>query len=128
MFLERIARDLREAISKQYDELHSKISETEVEKWTRMADAEREHLLFPITSDLTDCKKVQRAMREDVSAHDQMARDTYEKLMDTLIGLNKPIIHISDQISTIQDKLKSSFSFTLHFIASNTDLYKETSE
>ncbi len=128
MFLGRIARDLRETISKQYDELHSKISETEVEKWTRMADAEREHLLFPITSDLTDCKKVQRAIREDASAHDQMARDTYQKLMDILIGLNKPIIHISDQLSTIQDKLNSSFSFTLHFIASNTDLYKETSE
>lgn len=57
MFLGRIARDLREAISKQYDELRSKISETEVDKWTRLADAEREHLLFPIISDLTYYKE-----------------------------------------------------------------------
>ncbi len=112
MFLGKIARDLREAISKQYDELHSKISETEVDKWTRMVDAEREHLLFPITSNLTYCKKVARAMREDASAHDQMARDAYQKLKDTLSGLNKPIMQMSDQISTIQDKFNRSFSFT----------------
>ena len=45
-FSERIARSLKEALSKQYDDLRSNISETEVEKWTHLVDAEREHMLF----------------------------------------------------------------------------------
>lgn len=45
-FSERVARSLKEAVSKQHDDLRSKISETEVEKWTQLVDAEREHTLF----------------------------------------------------------------------------------
>lgn len=45
-FSERVARSLKEAMSKQHDDLRSKISETEVEKWTQLIDAEREHMLF----------------------------------------------------------------------------------
>ena len=33
-------------MSKQYDDLRSSISETEVEKWTQLVDAEREHIFF----------------------------------------------------------------------------------
>lgn len=103
MLLERFGRSLLEAIRKQYDDLRAKISETEVEKWTKLVDAEREYVLFPTTSDLTYHITVQRATREDATTHDQMLRDT-------LIGLNKPIVQMSEQISVIQDKFNSSFS------------------
>ena len=107
----RFGLDLKEAITKQYDELYSKISETDVERWTQMADAEREHLVSQTASDLTDCEKVLRAMKEDASAHHQVARDTYQKLMDTLIGLDKPIMQMSDNLSMITENLESSSSF-----------------
>ena len=45
-FSERVARSLKEAISKQYDDLRSSISETEVEKWTQLVNAEREYMIF----------------------------------------------------------------------------------
>ena len=45
-FSERIARSMKEAIIKQYDDLRSNISETEVEKWIHLVDVEREHMLF----------------------------------------------------------------------------------
>ena len=35
---------MKEAISKQYDDLRSNISETDVEKWTHLVDAECEHI------------------------------------------------------------------------------------
>lgn len=91
---------------KQYDELRAKISETEVERWTKLVDVECEHVLFQTMSDLAYYRKVQRATREDATSHDQMLRDT-------LIGLNKPIIQMRDHISMLQDKFNSSFSFTL---------------
>ena len=90
---------------KQYDELRAKISETEVERWTKLVDVECEHVLFQTMSNLAYHRKVQRATREDATSHDQMLRDT-------LIGLNKPIVQMSDHISMLQDKFNSSFSFT----------------
>lgn len=90
---------------KQYDELRAKISETEVERWTKLVDVECEHVLFRTTLDLAYHRKVQRATREDATSHDQMLRDT-------LIGLNKPIVQMSDHLSMLQDKFNSSFSFT----------------
>lgn len=94
-----------EAIRKQYDELQAKISETEVEEWTKLVDAEREHVLFPTTLDFTYPIKVKQAMKEDATRH-------YHMLRDTLIGLNKPIMQMSDQVSIIQDNFNSRFYFT----------------
>lgn len=105
MISERFGRSLIEAIRKQNDELRAKISETEVEKWTKLVDVEREHVLFPTTSNLAHHMIVQRAMREDTTTRDRI-------LGDTLIGLNKPMVQMSDQISIIQDKFNSSFFFT----------------
>ena len=106
MLLERFGRSLIEAMRKQYDELRAKISETEVERWTKLVDVECEHFLFQTMSDLAYHRKVQRATREDATSHDQMLRDT-------LIGLNKPIVQMSDHISMLQDNFNSSFSFTV---------------
>lgn len=39
---------------KQYDELLNKISESEVDKWTKIADRERKDTIIIIYSDLTD--------------------------------------------------------------------------
>lgn len=108
MLLERFGRSLIEAMRKQYDELRAKISETEVEKWTKLVDEECKHVLSQTMSDLTYHRKVQRATRDDVTSHHQMLRDT-------LIGLNKPIVQMSDQISMIQDRFNSSFSFSFIF-------------
>ena len=105
MLSERFGRSLIEAMRKQYDELRAKISETEVERWTKLVDVECEHVLSQTMSDLAYHRKVQRATREDATSHDQMLRDT-------LTGLNKPIVQMSNQISKIEDKFKSSFSFT----------------
>ena len=105
MLLERFGRSLIEAMRKQHDELRAKISETEVERWTKLVDVECEHVVSHTTSDLAYHRKVQRATREDNISHDQMLRDT-------LLGLNKPILQMSDQISMIQDRFNSSFSIT----------------
>ncbi|CAD6579294.1 MAG: hypothetical protein ASARMPREDX12_009118 [Alectoria sarmentosa] len=93
----RFGRSLIEAMRKQYDELRAKISETEVERWTKLVDVECEHVLFRTTLDLAYHRKVQRATREDATSHDQMLRDT-------LVGLNKPIVQMSDYIYMLQDK------------------------
>ena len=105
MFSERFGRSLIEAMRKQYDGLRAKISETEVEKWTKMVDVECENVLYQTRSNLANHRTVQRATRDDATEHDQMLRDT-------LTGLNKPIVQMSDQISMIQDRFNSSFSFT----------------
>lgn len=105
MLPERLGRSLREAVSKQYDELQSKISETEVERWTHLVDVERRHILPLAKWDITYCMKVQLAIRADTSKQHRILRDT-------LIRLNKPIMQMSDQTSMIWDKFESSFSFT----------------
>ena len=97
---------MREAVAKQYDELQSKISETEVERWTHLVDVERKHVLFLAKLDMTNCMKVQLEMQADASKHHRILRDT-------LIRLNKPIMQMSDQISMIRDKFDSNFSFML---------------
>lgn len=93
-----------EAVRKQNEELRAKISETEVERWTKLVDVEREQVLSHSKSDLAYHIKVQQATREDATTRDRMLRNT-------LIGLNKPIVQMSDQILIIQDRFNSSFSF-----------------
>lgn len=48
---------MKDTLYKQYDELLKKISETEVEKWTKIADREREDTTIVIDSYLTDVAK-----------------------------------------------------------------------
>lgn len=108
MLLERFGRSLIEAMRKQYDELRAKISETEVEKWTKLVDVECKHILSQTMSDLAYYRKVQRATRDDATSHNQMLTDAYMRL-------NKPIAQMSDHLSLIQDKFNSSCSFTLIF-------------
>lgn len=40
--IERFGKAIKDTLFKQYDELLKKISESEIEKWTRVADRERE--------------------------------------------------------------------------------------
>ena len=105
MLSERFGRSLIDATRKQYDELRAKISELEVEKWTKLVDAESKYIVFTIMANLTYHLIVQRAWRDDATLYDQ-------KLRDILGRLNKPIMHMSNQISIIQDKFDSSFLFT----------------
>ncbi len=56
---------------------------------------------------MTHLVKVQGRMREDATEH-------YQSLKDTLLVLNKPIVHISDQMSIIQDNLNSQSPSTLN--------------
>lgn len=105
MLPERFGRSLIEAMRKQYDELRAKISETEVERWTKLVDVECERFLSQIMSDLAYHRKVQRTARDDATTHDRI-------LKDTLIGLNKPVVQMSDQLSRIQDRFNSTFPFT----------------
>lgn len=108
MLSERFGRSLIDTIRKQYDELRAKISELEVEKWTKLVDAESKYTVFTIMADLTYHSIVQRASREDVTADIGF-------LMDIMSGLNKPIMQMSDQISIFQDKFNSKILFTRVF-------------
>ena len=94
-----------DTIRKQYDELRAKISELEVEKWTKVVDAESKYTALKIMADLTYHSIVQRASREDATADIRV-------LKDLMNGLNRPIVQMSDQISMFQDKFNSRFSFT----------------
>ena len=105
---------MKEAITKEYEELYSKIAETEVEKWTRLVDVERECFLSQNASNLTNCGEVQRKMQENASIHDHVARDRYQKFKNTLSGLDKPMMQMRDDISMIKNKFESWSSF--HFI------------
>ncbi|CAF9943521.1 MAG: hypothetical protein ALECFALPRED_000540 [Alectoria fallacina] len=91
----RFGRSLIEAMRKQYEELRAKISETEVERWTKLVDVECEHVLFQTMSDLAYHRKVQRATREDATSHDQMLRDT-------LIGLRAERMEVFRWMSAIE--------------------------
>ena len=61
-------------------------------------------------SNLTNCGIVQRKLQENISIHDHGARDTYQKLKDTLSGLDKPIMQMRDDISITKNKFESRFS------------------
>ena len=100
---ERFGRSLVEAMRKQHDELWAKISETEVEKWTKLVDVQRKRVLLTVTSGLTYPVTVHRKMGEDATGY-------YQILKDTLLELNKPIVQMGDQISIIQDKFNSKFT------------------
>ena len=99
-----------DTICKQYDELRAKISELEVEKWTKLVDAESKYIVFTIMADLTYHSIVQRASREDVTADIRLLRDV-------MSGLNKPIVQMSDQMSMFQDKFDSKFLSTRVFLS-----------
>ena len=100
---ERFGRSLIDTIRKQYDELRAKISELEVEKWTKLVDAESKYTVFTTMADLTYRSIAQCASREDATADIRLLRDI-------MSGLNKPIMQMSDQISMFQDKFNSKFS------------------
>ena len=85
--------------------MRAKISETEVEKWTKLVDVERKGISVPTASYLIYHVTVQRVMRNDATTKDQILRNA-------LVGLNKPIMEMSDQISRIEDELTSTLSFT----------------
>ena len=108
LYSERFGRSLIDTIRKQYDELRAKISELEVEKWTKLVDAESKYTVFTIMADVTYHLIVQLASREDATAGIQVLRDI-------MSGLNKPIMQMSDQISMFQDKFDSKFLFTRPF-------------
>ena len=101
---ERFGRSLIDTIRKQYDELRAKISELEVEKWTKLVDAESTYTVLTIMADLTCLSKDQRASREDVTTDIRLLK----RIMNRL---NKPIMQMSDQISMFQDKFNSKFLF-----------------
>ena len=80
----------------EYTELLKKISETEVEQWTRLVEKEREHLVWSIVRALAYSIKVHQKAREDATEHDHMLRQTLAEFKD-------PIVQMSDQISIIHD-------------------------
>ena len=84
----------------EYAELLNKVSETEVEKWTRLVEEEREHVGLSIARAKTYGMKVHQRAREDVTEQDQM-------LKNTLAEFKTPIVQMSDQISIIHDTFNS---------------------
>ncbi|KAF7509247.1 hypothetical protein GJ744_008141 [Endocarpon pusillum] len=79
--LQRFGRGLLEMMRKQYEELWSKITEVDVEKWARLVDVE-----------------LQRKLAKDTSKR-------YETLKTTLYKLDQPIMQMADQMSVFQDRL-----------------------
>ena len=84
----------------EYAELLKRVSETEVEKWTRLVEEEREHVGLSIARALTYGMKVHQRAREDVTDQDQL-------LKRTLAEFKTPIVQMSDQISIIHDTFNS---------------------
>lgn len=72
------------------------MSETEVERWTELAEAEREHIYFFTIYTRTYPIIVRQKIREDAKNHDRV-------ITKTLIGFQQPIMQIRDQISVIYD-------------------------
>ena len=85
----------------EYAELLKKVSETEVEKWTRLVEEEREHIDLSIVRAKTYGMKVHQRAREDVTKQDQT-------LKHTLAEFKTPIVQMSDQISIIHDTFNSN--------------------
>ena len=75
----RISRSLIEAMRKSLDELWKQVSEAEVDKWSKLVDAEHR----------------QTAQTREL--------EHYESLGTILFQLDKPIVQLSDKIATIQD-------------------------
>ncbi|KAI9040339.1 uncharacterized protein KD926_008296 [Aspergillus affinis] len=84
--LKRFGRGLLDMLRKEYDELWSKINETEVEKWAKLVDAELNR------------KKAKQASQQ------------HDRLKTILHDMERPIMQITDQLAAIQDKLNSWFS------------------
>ena len=100
MLQERLGRAFLETMRKEYAELLEKVSETEVEHWTRLVEEEREHVgLSTAQVETYGIKDHQRA-REDITEQDQM-------LKHTLAEFRIPILQMSDQISDIHDTFNS---------------------
>ena len=97
---ERLGRAFLETIGSEYAELLKKVSETEVEKWTRLVEEEREHVDLSMARPQTYGMIVHQRAREDVTEQDQM-------LKHTLAELKTPIVQMSDKISTIHDTFSS---------------------
>ena len=97
---ERLGRAFLETMRNEYAELLKKISETEVEQWTRLVEEEREHVGFSIARAKTNGMKVHQRAREHVTEHDQI-------LKHTLAEFKTPIVQMSDQISIIHDTFNS---------------------
>ena len=96
----RLGRAFLETMRNEYAELLKRVSETEVEKWTRLVEEEREHVGLSIARALTYGMKVHQRAREDVTDQDQL-------LKRTLAEFKTPIVQMSDQISIIHDTFNS---------------------
>ena len=110
---ERLGRAFLETMRTEYAELLKKISETEVEQWTRLVEEERKHVGLSVARAKTYGMKVHQSAREDVTEQDQL-------LKRTLAEFKTPIVQMSDQISIIHDTFNSniyplyvSYSFML---------------
>ena len=97
---ERLGRAFLETIRSEYAELLKKVSETEVKKYTRLVEEEREHLGWSIAQAQTYGIIVHQRAREDVTEQNQM-------LKHTLAEFKTPIVQMSDQISIIHDTFSS---------------------
>ena len=97
---ERLGRALLETMRNEYAELLKKVSETEVEKWTRLVEEECEHIDLSIARAPTYGMIVHQRARESFTEQDQM-------LKNTLAEFKTPIVQMSDQISSIHDTFSS---------------------
>lgn len=97
---ERFGRAFLETMRNEYTELLKKVSETEVEQWTRLVEEEGEYVGWSIARAVSDGMKVHQRAREDVTEQDQI-------LKRTLAEFKTPIVQMSDQISSIHDTFNS---------------------
>ena len=89
----------------EYEELLAKISETDVERWTKLVERERKYFPFSITLNFTYGTVVHDRATE-VSAHDTRV------LKETLAEFRLPVIQMSDQLAIMKDNLDSKVYFT----------------
>lgn len=100
MHQERLGRAFLDTMRNEYTGLLEKVSETDVERWIKLVEEEREHVCLLIARASTYRMEVRERAREDFTEHEQ-------RLRQTLAEFKNPIMRMSDQISIIHDTFDS---------------------
>ena len=96
----RFGRAFLDTMRNEYTGLLKKVSETDVERWIKLVEEQREHVCLLVARASTYGMKGREGAREDFTEHDQ-------KLEQSLAEFKNPIMQMSDQISMIHDTFDS---------------------
>ena len=85
MHQRRFGRAFLDTMRNMYTELLKKVAETDVERWIKLIEEEREHVCLLIARALTYGMKVRERAREDFTEHDQRLRQTLAEFKNPIM-------------------------------------------